>query len=129
MTLSVTNTWPVDLLPLPGYTFSGEPGNNTLVSPAESAISTRRERSTHNYPALKVYWTLTNTQYQIFRNFVANDLGNGTSQFSIELRYPDSATLAFWIVRFIADFDADYDNASQFWTVQAQLELFSPVEI
>lgn len=124
MILQVDIAWPTSI-PLPSLDFSGAPRNSTLVSPEESATIVRRSRFQRSYSMLSVGWVLTEAQYQDLCDFFLGDLGNGTAQFKIELRYPKNSELTEWSVRFGGGYEASREEG--YWTVRASLELVNPV--
>jgi len=124
MILQVDNTWPTSL-PLPKVEFSGRPRNATLTSPTENAAIVRRSRFTRSYTTLSVAWCFSAVQMQTFVDFFQDDLGNGTGQFKIELRYPETSILSEWTVRFEGGYQREYDEG--IFHVKAGLELIETV--
>jgi len=124
MTLAIDISWPV-AIPLPFVDYSGTPKNTTIVSATENAIIIRRSRFTRSYTAISVSWVLTREQYEAFQEFFADTLGNGVSQFKLELRYPLNSALTWWAVRFEDGYESDYDDGM--WRVETMLLLVNPV--
>jgi len=124
MILQVDNTWPTSL-PLPKIEFSGNPRNATITSPTESAAISRRSRFDRSYSTLSVTWCFTGDQIQIFDAFFSDDLGNGTAQFKIELRFPETSSLTEWSVRFQGGYQREYDGGHYY--VKSILELIERV--
>lgn len=123
MELQIELEWPEDL-PLPRETFSGDPRNSTIVSQSESVVIARRSRFTRTYATLTVMWVLTDAQYRAFKDFFADDLGNGTAQFKMDLLYPANSELKAWAVQFEEGYEASYEEGM--WTIQSQLNLVGP---
>ncbi len=126
MTLTVNNEWP-STVPLPAVEFQGAPKIPSAASPESSFYISRRKRFENTYHPLSVNWTLDPTQLEEFESFFLDDLGNGTSQFKIELKYPKTTELKFWIVRFIGGYRKTC--LDRMWRIEAVLEIVSPYEI
>jgi hypothetical protein len=124
MILQIDITWPATL-PLPFVDYSGQPDNSTIASPPESGVISRRSRFERTYLSIAVNWKFTPLQYETFKSFFAEDLGNGTAAFKIELRYPLNSVLLEWIVRFSEDYKAAHEDGT--WTVQAAIDVVNPV--
>jgi len=124
MTLTINNEWPAEL-PLPLIDYSGTPRNGTIRSPDETPIAVYRQRFTRSYNTLNVGWCFTEEQFDRFQNFVLYDLGNGTAQFKLELKFPKNSALTEWAVRFEASYEAEHDDGV--WKTTAALELVNPI--
>ena len=124
MNLTIDNAWPSSL-PLPTVQFSGEPRNATITSQDLAMALTARSRFSRSYNAIAVSWQFTTAQYDDFKNFLLNDLGNGTAMFSIELKFPKNSELTQWAVRLIEGHAAEYQDG--IWKVSAALELVNPI--
>jgi len=110
-------------IPLPFVDYAGSPRNTTLVSPIdESANIIRRSRFQKSYVSVSVSWILTDAQYTAFKNYFETDLDVGTSQFKIELRFPQNSALQEWAVRFVGGFEATPIGGGN-WEVQAEVDL------
>lgn len=124
MTLTINNEWP-DTLPLPLIEYSGTPRHATINSPEDTPSIDRRSRFTRSYNTLEVSWCFTHEQFELFQSFVRYDLGNGTAQFKIELKFPKNSALTEWAVRFEGSYEAE--EVDGLWKVNAALELVNPV--
>ena len=118
--MSAGISWPGEL-PLPLVDYTGRPTHQTLASPLENAIIQRRSRGTSAGIDINVQWVLTIAQYDTFKDFFVEDLGNGTAIFALELRHPKTSELATWWVRFRGPWESIPMEA--FWTVSASLFL------
>lgn len=125
MILTIDNEWP-GTLPLPFIDYSGVPLNTTIFSPDITYHVERRSRFTRSYYLLSVRWNFNDDQFEAFKAFL-DEIGNGTAQFKIELRFPKNTALTEWSVRLEDRYEADYDDG--IWTVTAGLELVNPIII
>lgn len=123
MNLQVDITYPD--LPLPRLDYSGSPRNATLTNKPEDLAINRRSRFQRSYSMLSVEWVLTDAQFAALKAFVAEDLGNGTAGFKMELRYPKNSELKWWEVRLDGGYMAAHEDGM--WQVQGVLELMNPV--
>lgn len=124
MTLTINNEWP-DTLPLPLLDYSGTPRLATISSPEETPAIAQRSRFERSYNTLEVSWCFDDAQFETFQNFVLYDLGNGTAQFKLELKFPKNSALTEWAVRFEGSYEAE--EVDGLWKVNAALELVNPV--
>jgi hypothetical protein len=124
--LTIDNEWPATL-PLPYLDYSGNPYNQTIYSPDGAFFIARRSRFTKSYCILSVAWNFDDDEFEAFKLFVLNSLGNATSQFKIELRFPKNTELTEWAVRFESGYQANQNDGV--WNVIAALELVNPVNI
>lgn len=116
--------WPADL-PLPYIDNQGEPLHATLASGMPQMRIQRRNRFRSYTTAMMVKWVLNLAQYDSFKAFHKDELFNGMAQFALELKYPYTATLTEWRVRFIGNYAAVYSDG--IWSVDASLELIAQV--
>ena len=123
MTITLDLEWPATL-PLPVINFAGQPRNATIFSPETSYLITRRSRFVTPYGQLAVNFVFNMLQYEIFKSFWRDDLGNGTAQFKMELRYPKNSGLNEWAVRFSTRYEATLTD--NFWTVSVSLDVIGP---
>lgn len=121
MIAPITIEWP-DTLPLPVLEAQVAPRNGTLVSPLGVSLSDRRSRFQKSYATMALSWRFNHTQLPLFREFWETTLGNGTAQFTIDLRFPLTSTLTNWVVAFVED-GYDVDNLEGAWEVKAVLDL------
>jgi len=126
MNVQVNNVWP-STLPLPHIDYSGGPTMGALVSDRTHGRLARRRRFYPAYQNFQVQFVLTPFQHDIFRAFHLDDLGNGTSTFALELRYPKNSAVTNWQVRFLGEIRSTYNDGS--WMVDATICLLHPVVI
>lgn len=119
-------SWPADI-PLPSIAYSGNPINGSIFSPNGFQASIRRSRFVHSYHTLRVAWMLKQSQYDDLRTFYEDDLGSGTAQFKMELRFPKNSDLDNWVVLFLGPLLAVHEEG--FWNVKSVLGLASLVEV
>lgn len=124
MNITVTHTWPENL-PLPSEETSGTIQTSTLASPIEQGAIKRRSRFKSNFYPMTVRWTLQPSQRDAFEEFYEATLGNGTSAFSIELKYPQRELTA-WLVRFTSDGFKEMPMDG-LWRIEAEFLLIRPV--
>lgn len=108
-------------LPLPLRAYAASPRNATLAGDLNNAHIARRSRFKTSYSTLNVQFTFTVEQYDLFKNFFFQTLGNGCAQFRIALRYPENSAVKYWNVRFVSDYSADWLDGR--WGVTAQIDL------
>jgi hypothetical protein len=123
MNIQIDTPWPATL-PLPTIDYAGTPINSTLFSATQSDKIDRRSRTTRTYVSIKVTWALDDTEYSAFKEFFKTTLDIGTSQFSIELRYPKNSVLTTWAARFSEGYQVDYGDGVRI--IGAQLDLVNP---
>lgn len=112
-------------LPLPFIDYAGEPRNATVQSKATAPKILRRSRMFWTYQVIKATWFLTSVQYSAFQSLYENDLGCGTAQFRMNLRYPKNTELTEWVCRFAGEgYGASYLDGV--WQVASSLELIGP---
>lgn len=126
MDIPISNSWP-ETLPLPFLNYEGESRNATLFSTIESVTPERRSIRSKAFDSIIVQWHLSTVQYAAFRTFFVSSLNIGTSQFSIDLRYPKNSELAAWIVRFVGGFNAQWINGK--FVISAKLDLFNTLAV
>ena len=112
--------WP-ETLPIPFIDYTGEPLQATIVSGAENARLQRRARYRASYVRLNVRWVFDLAQFDIWEAFFLNDLDNGASQFSIDLKHPTLSALTNWVVRIVGGYIATHDAGN--WIVELTLDL------
>lgn len=117
-------SWPSDF-PLPYVDYSGDPRYPNTVSPVRNANILRRSRFETSYATAQVRWIMDVDQYEKFKVFYGDQLGNGNSSFTIQLRYPKNSVLTEWLVAFLEGFQATYHEG--LWEVRASLDLKWPV--
>jgi hypothetical protein len=120
MTITVDIAWP-ETIPLPFLDFSGSPRNATISSTIESPRIEQRSRFGTSYGTLSVQWVLTAAELVLFETFYNDTLGNGTSCFSIDLRFPKNSQLTEWMVRFVDTYGVSYTDGVA--TVESKLDL------
>lgn len=118
-------SWP-ELLPLPLLDCSGWPLHVTLASRLDSPRIQRRMRYRASVVAVSVQWEFGIGEYEAFKTFFQDDLGNGVALFEIPLRYPQASALTLWRVRAPTSYDAQYQDGM--WLVGSMLELITAVE-
>ena len=126
MNITMTNEWPATL-PLPYIDFVGAPRYATLVTPNDLKIRSRRARFLRSYKTLELSWNFTEAQFSTFRDFFEDDLGNGSAQFQIELRFPLTSELTAWAVRFTGGFNSVKLEGLR--KVNATIDLVTPIII
>jgi len=124
MIIPIANVWPVSV-PLPLVGFGGKVAVPSLYSPKNSPLFDRRKRFKNNYSAMALNWNFSDEEFSAFESFFAHDLGNGTSRFSIELRFPDPNNLTSWVARFSNGYSATRSQGR--CAVQASVDLDRPV--
>jgi len=112
--------WP-SALPLPLMDYSGLPLHVTLASKLSNPKIQRRRRFHASVVGASVQWVLSISEYEAFKAFFLDTLGNGASLFLIELRYPRATDLTEWMVRFTSSYAADYQDGN--WVVEADLDI------
>jgi len=119
-TLADMIAWPATL-PLPFVDCAGLPLHATLASRIENPKIQRRSRFTASVIGVSVQWVLRLDEYEAFKAFFLDNLGNGASLFLIELRYPQATGLTEWMVRFTSGYSSTYQDGN--WMVDADLDL------
>jgi hypothetical protein len=114
------------LLPLPYVDYGGANRNSTIISSLEGGPYARRSRFSKYYVAASVSWRLADAELADLRTFFESTLGNGSSAFGIELRYPKNSALSTWLVRFVGGYSAEFMEG--LWAVSSRLELLEKVE-
>ncbi len=125
MEIQVDIEWPSSV-PLPFFEFSGEPRNATAFTTENSTVIDQRNRFEKSYVGLNVDWVLTPGQFDAFKAFFQDDLGNGTASFKMELRYPLNSNLTWWQVRFIEDYEAFC--LERFYRVRCSIDLVQKLD-
>lgn len=121
MTLTLNHSWP-DTLPLPLLDFSASLRTGTLVDPADQAFISRRSRFNRFYRSMSAGWVLNIQEFDAFKTFFNDEIGNGAALFRIELRYPKNSELTQWAVRFGEDgYEAQQLDGN--WSISANLDL------
>jgi len=119
-TLEDIVVWPTTL-PLPFVDYGGQPLHATLASKLSNPKIQRRSRFTASVVGVSVQWVLGLAEYEAFKAFFLDNLGNGAGLFLIELRYPYAASLIEWTARFTSGYGSNYQDGN--WTVEADLDL------
>lgn len=112
--------WP-SAIPLPFVDFSGSVRNTTLQSMNDAGLIARRSRFSTAYCGVVVAWILDAVGYESFQAFYHIALSEGTSLFSLPVRYPKNSELTTWVVRFFGGYEAQYEDGH--WVLRADLDL------
>jgi len=124
MIMQVDIEWPSNL-PLPLVDYQGSAQNGTIFTSAESIVNEKRSRFERTNAVISVSWNLSVSEYYSFKSFHDANLGNGSAQFSLPLRYPLNSELTEWMVRFAEAYNAEYQDGR--WNITASLDVVNPV--
>lgn len=109
--------------PKPQYELRFVGGKSDFES--ETGFTRRRRKTTSEVRVYTLRWTFTPTQYEIFRTWFEDTLGNGVRAFDIRL-LDDDATLVWWTVASLgAAYEADADAAIN-WDVSMTVHTALP---
>jgi len=122
MRIPLANTWPATL-PLPEVEYEGDP-KNASIKGEDYMVVLRRSRRETSYMTLSVRWTMTPSQFSAFQAFL-EDI-NGSSLFTINLRFPKSTDLTEWAGKFFEEIQSTYEDG--YWRISTSLLLFQPIE-
>lgn len=124
--LDLQAKWPV-AIPLPFLDYAGRPRYSTISSPIANGFISRRSRFTKGNLSISVSWILTMEEYDIFRDFYRDALGNGTAIFELELKYPKHSTLTAHAVRFRGGYTATPNDC--IWNITTELDVVNPIQL